>query len=456
MALRPEIALQTQGIKLPDFAGAYESVLNNRARRENLHQNRQLYQAQMQEYQRKTAAAQAQAERDSATRAKLAGGAKAQDIMGDDPELAMKLAGEERSQAEAEMKARLSGLDEEKKTLDIQLEKAKRFGSLAGSVTDENTLAIAIGQAMREGLPDEVGLKMLKQGYTPETQAALKAFQEQALTTDQQLTQRRQQIELEMKQAAEKREVEKQPLVIAKLGNEVEAGKVDPQTGLTRKDAKELDFKAQTQQAVETYRANSLKISQQNANRIAASQGRSATQNQVTNEAKLRDDFSAAAKPFKAVSEAFTRVMAADGDKGVNDIALIYGYMKMLDPGSVVREGEFATAANAAGIPDRITTLYNNAINGAKLSPQIRQEMKEQARQVYKAAEEDFAGVEGEYKAIAERSGVDSRNVIVNFRSKKGADATQDDGTSVKLPNGRVMKFPSKAAAEAFKKDAKL
>jgi len=33
--------------------------------------------------------------------------------------------------------------------------------------------------------------------------------------------------------------------------------------------------------------------------------------------------------------------------------------MKILDPGSVVREGEFATAQNSAGIPERIRAKYN-------------------------------------------------------------------------------------------------
>jgi hypothetical protein len=36
--------------------------------------------------------------------------------------------------------------------------------------------------------------------------------------------------------------------------------------------------------------------------------------------------------------------------------------MKMLDPTSVVREGEFATAQNAASIPIKIVNMYNKAL----------------------------------------------------------------------------------------------
>jgi hypothetical protein len=130
--------------------------------------------------------------------------------------------------------------------------------------------------------------------------------------------------------------------------------------------------------------------------------------------------------------------------------------MKMLDPESTVREGEQASVKNAQGVPDSIMTMYNGLISGATLSPTQRKEIESQVKGHYEASESDYAGIEDTYRQISERSGVDPRNVIVNFRSKKGSERTQDDGTSVKLPNGRVMKFPSKAAAEAFKKDAKL
>ena len=41
------------------------------------------------------------------------------------------------------------------------------------------------------------------------------------------------------------------------------------------------------------------------------------------------------------------------------DLSLIFKYMKMLDPGSTVREGEFANAENAKGIEDSLRALYN-------------------------------------------------------------------------------------------------
>ncbi len=57
-----------------------------------------------------------------------------------------------------------------------------------------------------------------------------------------------------------------------------------------------------------------------------------------------------------------------------DDLALIFAFMKMLDPGSVVREGEFANAQNTAGVPERVVNAYNRALKGTRLSDKQRAE----------------------------------------------------------------------------------
>ena len=85
-------------------------------------------------------------------------------------------------------------------------------------------------------------------------------------------------------------------------------------------------------------------------------------------EQKLRKEFEGNAKPHLEVRRGYERVLASKDD-AAGDISLIFGFMKMLDPGSVVREGEFATAQNAAGIPDQIKNAYNRALSGERLNP---------------------------------------------------------------------------------------
>lgn len=61
---------------------------------------------------------------------------------------------------------------------------------------------------------------------------------------------------------------------------------------------------------------------------------------------------------------------------GVSDVAIIFGFMKSLDPTSVVRESEYATASNAGlGIPDKIWRAYNHARDGQILLPSVREEI---------------------------------------------------------------------------------
>ena len=59
---------------------------------------------------------------------------------------------------------------------------------------------------------------------------------------------------------------------------------------------------------------------------------------------------------------------------GPASIALVFKFMKALDPTSVVRESEFATAQNSAGIPEGIRNIFNKLQTGERLGePQIKQ-----------------------------------------------------------------------------------
>lgn len=68
---------------------------------------------------------------------------------------------------------------------------------------------------------------------------------------------------------------------------------------------------------------------------------------------QMRKEVSDRIKEPRQVMTMYQKVQgAAERPSAANDLAMIFAYMKMLDPGSVVREQEFANAQNAAGIPD--------------------------------------------------------------------------------------------------------
>ena len=119
--------------------------------------------------------------------------------------------------------------------------------------------------------------------------------------------------------------------------------------------------------------------------------------------------------------------------------------MRMQDPGSTVREGEFATAQNAGGIPERVRVMYNNAVRGERLDPKVRADFVTQAEKIHSQTYADYLKTKDMYTGIAQRGGMDPRNVVVDYSTA--------NVPTVVLKDGRTATFPSGAAAEAFKKD---
>lgn len=93
-------------------------------------------------------------------------------------------------------------------------------------------------------------------------------------------------------------------------------------------------------------------------------------------------------------------------DTAAGDVSIIFAYMKMLDPGSVVREGEFATAENTAGIPDRIRNAYNKAIKGKRLGDTQRAEFTTAAEQVYSQYKSEQDNIDKLYADLAGQYGI--------------------------------------------------
>lgn len=122
---------------------------------------------------------------------------------------------------------------------------------------------------------------------------------------------------------------------------------------------------------------------------------------------KLRSQFLSLNKPFQEIRDAYSRVQAAaEKPSAAGDLALIFNYMKILDPGSVVREGEFATAQNAAGIPDRVRAMYNRVVSGERLAEDVRTDFVDRAGMLYQSQSSQYKRSLGEYKRLARESGL--------------------------------------------------
>lgn len=126
----------------------------------------------------------------------------------------------------------------------------------------------------------------------------------------------------------------------------------------------------------------------------------------------LRDGYFKAAKPFVDLRTNYQRIQAASKDEtGASDIAMVYSFMKMLDPTSVVREGEFATAENAGGVDSRITSLYNRVLNGQRLSPQVRSEFLQQSARQFDEQWKSYGATRSQWQSLAKQYGLDPERV---------------------------------------------
>lgn len=137
------------------------------------------------------------------------------------------------------------------------------------------------------------------------------------------------------------------------------------------------------------------------------------------NENALRDEFQKASGDFVKIRNAYGLVNAAAKDpSAAGDMALIFSFMRILDPNSVVREGEFATAQNAAGVPDRIVNTYNRLLKGERLGESQRADFVNQAKKIYDEQKQQNDGLAEQYRGMAKRYKLNPENIVTSFERK--------------------------------------
>lgn len=136
---------------------------------------------------------------------------------------------------------------------------------------------------------------------------------------------------------------------------------------------------------------------------------------QAKAETELRKEYmgNKVVKDFAEQSAAYQRLEnLAAASTGASDTALIFSFMKTLDPTSVVREGEFALAAQVGGAGDRIVTMFSKVDSGERLTPAQRQELVNAGRVIYRTAKDQYDMVTDQYSSIAQSYGLDPKRSL--------------------------------------------
>lgn len=154
----------------------------------------------------------------------------------------------------------------------------------------------------------------------------------------------------------------------------------------------------------------------------------------------LRVEFTKASGDFVKIRDSFERIQRAGNEPtAAGDLALIFNYMKMLDPGSVVRESEFATAQNSAGVPERIRARFNNILRGERLGPDQRADFIDRARSLFAGQSAIQQENVNRYSTLASKFEIDPTLVVSDLA--KGITQSAEIAAPAEAP-APVTDFP--------------
>ena len=165
--------------------------------------------------------------------------------------------------------------------------------------------------------------------------------------------------------------------------------------------------------------ANILAIRRSGAANVNMGDGQKGFDNEVS----LKKMFSSEPiyKDYSDMKTAYSQVQSSlKQENPIGDVAAATKIMKLLDPGSVVRESELGIAMAATGKMDRLQNYVTNWKDGTKLTPRQRQEFQNLATELYAAAGQAYNM---------------KRNEFSDFGSKYNLDANKALGAPATIPS---------------------
>ena len=134
-------------------------------------------------------------------------------------------------------------------------------------------------------------------------------------------------------------------------------------------------------------------------------------------------------KEFVTVRDNYQRVQEmAKQRTGQGDLAVIFAYMKVLDPTSVVREAEYTNAAQAVGKLPALSNVPRNWIQGDKLTEEGRIGFVAATQVLYDTKRQSYEQAAEFYRNKARSLGVDPSLVLRDFAAPRRLGAPADSG----------------------------
>lgn len=190
---------------------------------------------------------------------------------------------------------------------------------------------------------------------------------------------------------------------------------------------------------VDSLAANALSMTSAEIQGLIADIRKKDADFRLTSETDLRKEYSSlpAIKEFSTVQTAHKQVInALNNPSAANDLAAATKFMKLLDPGSVVRESELGMAMAATGAIDLMGNYLQRLQNGERLNPAQRADFKRAAELAYKAAEDTYNQISNQYVDLAKSYNLNPNNIVLRSGKTPANPATSATPAEPARPEG--------------------
>ena len=152
----------------------------------------------------------------------------------------------------------------------------------------------------------------------------------------------------------------------------------------------------------------------------------------------LRKEFTKITDDFRSVGQQHDTLKSAARLKtSAGDLALIVAFTKLLDPGSVAREGEVTLSQSTASVVDNASVWAARLKKGRTLLPDnTRQQFLDAAQEIMSGYNASFDLRRDEFTGIADRANIDRRDVLIGASQR---EANRDDSPPPPPPSGFVV-----------------
>lgn len=157
---------------------------------------------------------------------------------------------------------------------------------------------------------------------------------------------------------------------------------------------------------------------------------------QLDFEEKLSSKHAGQSANFIAGRDAYTQLkstLTGANESPASTLAAATKFMKLIDPGSVVRESELGMALAASGALDRMGNYLHILEVGKNLTPKQIKDFEDTSRKIYDAAAEGQKQLDSEYTRQAKQWGVNPEHVVRDYYYKEPKPKAPANAVPVKI-----------------------